>query len=482
MDKIRKEMVKVATSAMANFSKVDMFDVNVDDYIKLIKACKFYYKKDPIIAAVINRLSDMSATPVVIEKGNLRKGEIAALNSVVPLLTEFVRNAVRESLISGLVIPEVDFRKYDKNELRVLGIKNYSSLTLPDKIWLRNPYNIEIKAGVNASDARYYVKLPDEFIYFIQTGGKYRDGTEDKELYKRLVKDYEEIVKLVKKGEKKIPLNPKYGVIRKEMQPDSPYPMPFLSPVIEYAAYKRNLRRMDYSIASRVITAIMLVRLGNDEYPLTEDDSGAFDDIEQQLRLQASASSSSSISFERIIQLFADHTLQIDWIYPPVEALLNEKKYDPINQEILIGLGFPPAAIIGESLRSNTENDTAISKIPEIILSPIRNQLLLTIRKIIYDIINMNHFRGEPNAIRFEPFSMDSLRDLIELLQFLFNTGNLSRTTLLEKHGLDFNKEMRQRAEEDKKMEQLELTAFPPTPHSNEPPPVQKTEGDIVEE
>jgi len=460
---------KISTAGMTNFAKVDMFDINIDDYHKLIKACRFYYKKDPIISAVVNRLSDMAATNIIIEKGNLRKNEFQALNAILPIFMEFVRNATRELLISGIVYPEVDFKKYSKDELRMLGIKNYPSMKLPYKIWLRNPETIEIKPGVNSSDARYYIKVPQSFIQFIQNKGKYEDGTEDKELYERIVNEYPEIVKKIKKGEVTIPVVPKYGVIRKEVHPNSYYPVPYLSPVIEHAAYKRNLRRMDYSLASRVITSIMLVKIGNDKFPLTEDDEDAFDNIEMQLRAQTS-SGTSSIEFERVIQLFADHTLQIEWVVPPIEALLDDKKYDPINQEILYGLGFPPSAIVGESLRSNAKNDLATTQIPRIILEPVRRDLLLTIIHIIYDIIKMNRFKGEPNAIRFEPITFESVKDMVNLLQFLYETGGVSRQSILTKFGFDLQNELSKRSEEEKLMGRYNLTAFPPTPHSNEPP------------
>ena len=47
-------------------------------------------------------------------------------------------------------------------------------------------------------------------------------------------------------------------------------------PALEPLKHKRNIRRMDYSIASRVISAIQLIKLGNDDFPVTEDDEDAF--------------------------------------------------------------------------------------------------------------------------------------------------------------------------------------------------------------
>ena len=470
---IKKYLTDMAS--MSTFSRVDMFDVDIDDYQEVIKACRFYYKKDPLVASVINRLADMAATDIVIEKGNLRTNEYKALLAIIPMLKNYVRDAVREALISGLVYTEVDFRLFKKEELRVLGVKNYNTLKLPEKIWFRNPETIVIKPGLTASDARYFLKIPQEFIAFIKSGGKYSDGTVDKELYNRIVQEYKDLVKAIKDGKTEFPLSPRYKVLRKEIHPNSPYPVPYLTPIIEHAAYKRNLRRMDYATASRVITAIMLVRLGNDKYPLTEDDEDAFVQIEQQLRAQQSMSSS-SISFERIIQLFADHTLQIDWVFPPVDVLLDDKKYDPINQEILVGLGFPMSALIGESLRSNAKNDTAISNIPGIVINPIRELLLSDIKQIVYDIINMNRFRGEPDVIRFEPIRLESVETFIKLLDFLYSNGNLSGQTMLEKVGFDWNREIRRRVEEYQKLEKTQIPVFPPTPHSNEPPVLDNTQ------
>lgn len=467
----------IATSASQTFAKVDMFDIDISDYQQVIEACRFYYKKDPLISAVVNRLSDMAVTDLIIEKGTLRNKQYEALLKIIPQIKEYVRNAVREALISGLVYTEVDFATFRRKELRVLGISGFNKLKLPAKIWFRNPETLIIRPGLVASDARYFLKIPPKYVHFIQSGGKFDDGTQDKELYNLILKNHKDLVDAIKAGKTEVPLNPHYPVIRKEIHPNSPYPVPYLTPVIEHAAYKRNLRRMDYATASRVITAIMLVQLGNDNFPLTEEDVDAFDEIEQQLRLQQNMSSSSNVAFERIIQLFADHTLHIEWIYPPLDALLNEKKYDPINQEILIGLGFPMSTIIGESLRSNSKNDVAISNIPNIVLEPLRNLLLNDIKQIIYDIIIMNGFKGNPGEIRFEPIKLESVESLIKMFDFLFSTGNISSQTMMAKFGFDYINELKNRIEEYNMLKKAQIPVFPPTPHSNEPPILQDDGG-----
>ena len=133
---------------------------------------------------------------------------------------------------------------------------------------------LKIKLGPFSDKPSYFIKVPDEIIFFIQNNGKYPDGTEDKKAFEILKSYYPEFVSQVKAGVREIPVENPDLVIRRKPQPDTQYPVPYLSPTLESLKHKRNLRRMDYALAARVIGAIQLFRLGNDTFPVTPEDRG----------------------------------------------------------------------------------------------------------------------------------------------------------------------------------------------------------------
>jgi len=137
------------------------------------------------------------------------------------------------------------------------------------------------------------------------------------------------------------------------MLADAEYPIPYLYPGLESYKHKRNLRRMDYSIASRVISAILHVKAGSDEFPLTEDQQDVLDDLESKFHWREGISPT---DIERVFTLFTNHTIELNWVFPDVEALLNDKKYDAVNKDIILALGFPRILITGETERSFTSD------------------------------------------------------------------------------------------------------------------------------
>ena len=173
----------------------------------------------------------------------------------------------------------------------------------------------------------------------------------DLELYKILIDNYPDMVAAINSGSREMRLDNDL-VIRRKFLPDNPYPISYVASSLEALQHKRKLRRMDYSIIDKVISAIMHIKVGSDDFPITDapEDKEYIDDISTQLQMRAN----SRLNLERIFQLITNHTVEIEWIFPDIELLLNDKKYDDINQEILFGLGFPRILITGESQRTGT--------------------------------------------------------------------------------------------------------------------------------
>jgi len=443
-------------------SDVDRLEItNFDAYSKLITACRFFYRHDSIVSTVINKMVEIGVTKLIPEGSKLTANEQKLVESLIPDLEEFAEEIALEYLITGLVVPEVKFAGSTREQLKELGIKKFETLILPASMWVRDPATIRINSPLVMSDTpSYFVKIPDELFHFIRNNGTYSDGTKDPELLAKLKAYYPEFVRLVESGQREIPLE-NDRIIRRKPMTNSPYPVPFLSPALESLKHKRNLKRMDYSIASRVISAIQLFRLGDKDFPVTEDQQDQFDSIKDQIYWR----NTGNRDIERIFQLFANHTLQIDWIYPPVDALLDEAKYREVNEDIILSLGFPRILITGETQRTGTSNPEFAMMSPAKSMEKLQNKILKVLNSIIKELFDANKFKGS-TILRFEPINLVGFMDLATALGKLYDTGNLSRTSYAKAFGYDFDEELDQREKERKLMEEMGIPEFENQPFS----------------
>ena len=434
------------------------------EYRSTVNACRFFYRRDPLASVIINKMVEVGISELQLIPGKTPTNQFRVYESLLDELQDFAEDCALEYLISGLVIPEIELARMPKREITLRGIKSYTSLFLPASLWVRDPATIIINSPLIANDLpSYFVEIPDELIHFIKHDGKYKDGNEDKDLYQELVRLYPEFVRKVKAGETRFPLEVDLAIRRKSLS-DSPYPTPFLYPALESLRHKRNIRRMDYSLASRVITAIQLVKVGNDEYPLTAEDDQQLENLRAQMRWR----DSNNREIERIFQLFTNHTVTIEWIFPDVTALLDEAKYQNVNADIMNAFGFPKILITGETDRSQSSDASVALISPEKTLESIRRKIIRIIRRVLLKVADENNFKEIPE-IRFAPMNLRSFAEFLDGLQYVYDTGNLSRTDLAKALGYDFMEQIKKRAEENEVILDLNVPEFAPVPHSNTP-------------
>jgi len=446
--------------------KLEIKDINHDTFKEIIETCRFFYKRDATAGTVIDKMIDIGITDLYISKEDLSDNEYRIFSAILPKLKEYAEELALEYLISGLVIPEIKFDLIGKEELKKYGIKKYTSMYFPVSLWIRDPATVKINKTILSDKPSFFISIPDDLTYFIKTGGTYKDGTEDKELYKQLVDLYPEFVRKVKAGKKDILLEENtHLIIRRRVLSDTGYPVPYLYKGIESMKHKRNLRRMDYSVASRVITAIQLIRLGNDTYPVTEDDAGQFEDIKNQMYWR---NSTSGKEVEKVFQLFANHTLDISWVFPETDVLLDEAKYRDVNQDIVVALGFPKILMTGENERSNSGDSSYAASSPIKTIEHFRSKIITILQYIIDEVAERNNLKSTPE-ISFKPLQLAEFGVFIQAIRELYTSGNLSRENYASIFGFNIKDELMKRAEENKLMKEYALDDFAPLPHSNSP-------------
>jgi len=433
-----------------------------DAFIKSIDHCRFFYRTEPLVSTVIDKLVEIGVNDLVFSKNKLSENEYRVFKAIKPKLVEFAEQMATEYLLSGLVVPEIGYNKVDKDFLFSLGVKRYKSLELPDSMWVRDPSTMKIYTSMLGDKPSYFVKVPRELLAFITGKGKYADGKEDKELYELLVKYYPEFVQDILDGETEVLLENDL-VFRRKYTSDNPYPIPYINSSLEALHHKRKLRRMDYSIVDKVISAIMHVKLGSDDFPIndTDEDNEFVEDIRAQLRMRGS----NTQTLERIFQLITNHTVDIKWVFPEVTALLDMEKYNDINQEILFGLGFPRVLITGEALRSGTSDSEIATLSPLKTAETYRRKILEVLKDICIEISKRNGFKSVPD-VQFKAINLHKFSEILAGLTKLYDVAGISRTSFAAELGFDFDAEADLMAGEQKTLESKGLPEFGPTPNS----------------
>jgi len=434
-------------------------------YVDLVNKCRFYYRNDPIAATTINKIVEIAINDIELSKNGLSENEFRIFQGIKQELLDFAEEMALEFLISGLVVPEIKYVPKSKEEIKRLGLKKYESFILPESFWLRDPCSIEIMKTFVSSKPIYFVLIPDELIYFINHKGTYPDGTEEKTLYTWLLANYPKFVTDIESGKTKVRLDNDL-IIRRRVLQDSPYPTPYLYPALDILEHKRNIRRADYSIVVKVLSAILHVKIGSDEFPMTEseEDANRLYDIRQALTWR----NTSLNTIENIFQLFTDHTTELKWVFPDVNLLLNDSKYREVNQEIIFALGFPRTLISGESERSNASDPEYAAISPVKMMENFRSKILSVLKQIVYEISNRNGLTSTP-GISFKPINLYDFRTFLSGLQMLLDSGSLSRETLDTIFGFDFKDELEKRASEQKLLKESGVPEFQPTPNSRQP-------------
>jgi len=444
-----------------DIDKMDSMDIK--EYREVVKSCRFFYRKDPIAGTVIDKMIDLGITDIYIEKNGLSENEFRIFTGIKPILKKLAATCGLEWLLSGLVIPEISYGAATKDVLKEMGVKKYETMTIPQDFWLVPSETVKINSVLLTSTPSYYIEIPAELIHFIQTEGTYPDSTEDKPAYVALAEMFPEFVAAIKAGKLEIQIkNPL--IVRRRPLSDCPYPTPYLYRSLESMKEKRNLKRMDYSLVSRVTTAIEHVKVGDKDFPAVEQDQDRITHLQNQLIHR----NSGRVDIDRIFQLVTDHTVSIEWVFPDVQALLADSKYIPVNNDIFFGLGFPKILTTGETDRSSASDPEFATMSPVKTMEAMQEDILPIIKGVLKEVSNYNGFKSVPTA-KFDNINLHSFTTFVEGMTALYNTGNLSRTDYAAALGYNWLNQMVQKSDEKKVMTELGIEEFPQVPFSPQP-------------
>lgn len=402
-------------------------------YHDTIKIVRWFYENDPIASTVLNRMADMSITAVrnrkktKTVKNEIEPETLAYYDALSAQLKPFLKIMALEFLLHGMAIPDYTTTRLRGDKIaEQLGRKRYVTV---DKIWVRNPEHIVLKKRPIGMDKQVFFKVPGDEVAFIQNKGKRTDGSEDKEAYKELVENFPEYVAAIQKGKTLFALDNVRPIYRKQNSYDD-YPIPYLQGALKSLQHKEYLKSMDRSIASRTIEAIRHIKVGDKDFPADQDDIDS-----TQTLVQANQSGNTFI-----YNLFTNHTVSIEWIVPPTDALLNEAKYNEPNADIFLGLGFPRILTVGETAKSNAADNKIASIGPKATLDDLREALTLWLRNLYLELAEINGFARIPDPY-FAPIATTDITALIQFAIQALQAGAISKDTVAQLYQTDYQTE-----------------------------------------
>lgn len=429
-----------------------------EDFHKRIKLTRYFYELDPIANTAIDKFIDIGISDLILDRNDCDDDELAIYESVREIFEDYLQKAALEYLLSGLVIPRVKWEQRTPNDL---GVEMTKKFILPSKSWIIDPAYITLEHIPLTSKTYALLTIPDETRTFITKKGKTKTGVVDKTMLEELEQIYPGISKIANKKQKLL-LEDAFLILRREKTFD-PYPTPFLLAAIESMMFKRNLKKMDYSIASRVISAIQVIKMGNDTFPLAEDDEDQLTELEQKMLWR-----NKSQNIDRIFQLFSNHTLEIEWVYPDTEAMLNQSKYNEVDQDIFYALGIPRILLSGETAKSATSQAEFALFSPAGTIESYRLEILRWVEHLVDEIQKRNGLEHKVTP-RFEALRLYDIAKLADSVAVLYENNALSLTSLAKSLGYEFEDEVIMKARERKLLEEHKLPEFPPRPFSPQP-------------
>ena len=201
---------------------------------------------------------------------------------------------------------------------------------------------------------------------------------------------------------------------------------PLLTNAFEALDRKEKLIQMDRKLIEHVIQKILLIKIGNDQFPAKPKHIAAIDKL---LKQQGS-----------VWKLVWNHAIDIQWVDVDIQPLISKDKYEPVNTDIRSCFGITPL-ITGESERGSVSAG------------------LISLRGLIENISDAQQeveawlyhefeFIGEKLQLdnvpkpKFNVFSLEDKVSLMKIYSALVDRGILSNQMVAELLGEDWENEI----------------------------------------
>lgn len=217
-------------------------------------------------------------------------------------------------------------------------------------------------------------------------------------------------------------------------QPYERYARPKTLRVFDTIEYKRALKQADLSTLDGITNYILKVTIGNDEYPVVN---------QQELEAVGQLFNTPS----KAIDVIWNHTLKVEKVVSPeIDKILGKNKYEQVNQDMTIGLAITRAILDGGGDINAAEVDLLVKGLMEEI-NYARRQITRWIYKEYQQIAEAMSFDRFPR-VRWDQGILQDTILFMNTLSSLVDRRMLSYRTSLEALGFEYTNELKNMEEE----------------------------------
>lgn len=408
-----------------DYTKPDILKIPTDPH-KRMQLANEVCIIEPICGAVVDILTSLAISGIKIDCDDKELDEyIDEFNRTVEM-HQVIKWITREYYTSSNV---TIYKELDKNGIPL----GYTVL---------NPLAVKIEGSLLFNNELITIDLSEEFREFDKL---------DEDLKKRLLSNMPSYIRDAYRNKKETIILPSEKVTRicRNKQPYQRYAEPYLGRVFKPVLIKERLRWLDLSTVEGLVNQILLVKVGTDQFPCTDD---------KVLQTVAKLFTTTKPAY----QVVWNHAIDAQFISRDRETLDN-KKYEEPNADIAKGLGVPISLVTGEGANFSTIWTVTQSLIERV--STELSDICRWLEKEYEAVAKIKGYDSKPR-VRFDKTKLRQDNYVRLVLAPLYDRGLLSAETIINEAGFNYNTEL-----EKKKANQKESMYFlpPSLPYTGQP-------------
>ncbi len=324
----RTDKFKNIEEGILPYSQDNKGNINIKEAIVL---CQKSYANIAIFRSVIDLMTEFSVSDIFFKGGSAKSREFFTALFKKINLDDFQDQFFREYFRGGNVFSYRFDSKIQSTDLvkitQTFGteIAKGANVSLPTRYIILNPADIEAGGTVNFASTIYYKTLNAYELARL----RYPKVKEDEEVLNSFDAETRALIKKTGNASVLIKLDPEriYTTFFKKQSYES-FAIPFAFPVLEDLNWKMELKKVDQALGRCSQQAILLITLG------AKPDDGGINPLAMRTMQEIFANQSVGRA------VIADWTTKAEFIIPQIADILDPKKYEIVNRDIEIGLGY----------------------------------------------------------------------------------------------------------------------------------------------
>ena len=222
-----------------------------------------------------------------------------------------------------------------------------------------------------------------------------------------------------------------------------PWATPMLWRISSDVKFKQLLRDADISLAEGIVNSLTIVKLGNAKEGFHPSPKA----YRKMIDMMKNPAKSKTIVWDDLIT--------IETIFPPVEKMLSEAKYQQVNKDILSGTGVPEFLVSGSASKGGFANAFLAARTLLERLEPGRKLFLEWVKEQFEEIRLALGFQ-KAAWVKMHNTSLKDQEVEQRFLLEMVDRNLISAKTMIERGGENFEIEIQRMKEEDRLREQFE--------------------------